>query len=183
MRGIAVISFLWLFSSGVTVCDAGKIDLDFSLPVPADLSHITYLGLEAKDNFFLEEIKSKILIIEIFSMYCPICQREAANVNKMFELIQKNPTYRDQVKLIGIGAGNSAFEVAFFKENYEIKFPLFSDTKFVIHKKIGEKGTPFFIGLKPTKDKGVEIFFTFSGAIKDPDQFLKTLLKSSGLIL
>ncbi len=52
MRGIAVISFLWLFSSGVAVCDTGKIDLNFSLPVPADLAHITYLGLEAKDNFF-----------------------------------------------------------------------------------------------------------------------------------
>ena len=117
-------------------------------------------------------------------MYCPICQREAADVNKLYDLIQNNPKLKNQVKLIGIGAGNSAYEVEFFKDNYKIQFPLFSDGKFVIHKRIGEVGTPHFIGLtlsqKKGKDKELEIFYSQSGEISDPAQFLETLIKASG---
>jgi peroxiredoxin len=163
---------------------SGKMDLGFSLPAPKDASQASYLGLDTRESFLLNQVEAKILIIEIFSMYCPICQREAADVNKVFDLIQNNSKLKDQVKLMGIGAGNSAYEVGFFKENYKIQFPLFSDGKFVIHKRIGEVGTPHFIGLtlskKKGKNKGVEIFYSQSGEIKDPVQFLATLIKASG---
>ena len=161
----------------------GQMDLGFNLPVPEDTSHRRYLGLKTMDPFGLNQVKAKILIVEIFSMYCPICQREAADVNKLFDLIQKNPSLEGQVKLIGIGAGNSAYEVNFFKENYQIQFPLFSDGKFEIHKRIGEVGTPHFIGLKPDKNKGngMEIFYSQSGEIAEPEKFLETLIKASGL--
>ena len=160
----------------------GKMDLGFSLPAPEEASQAKYLGLDT-DPFLLNQVEAKILIIEIFSMYCPICQREADDVNKLFDLIQKNPLLKDQVKLIGIGAGNSAYEVEFFKENYQIKFPLFSDTKFAIHKRIGEVGTPHFIGLKIDRNKGFENFYSQSGEIADPKEFLETLIKASGLKL
>ena len=165
------------------LCEPRKMDLDFSLPAPGESFQRRYLGLETLDPFLLNQIQAKVLIIEIFSMYCPICQREAADINKVFELIQKDPKLKDQVRLIGIGAGNSAYEVNFFKETYQIKFPLFSDAKFVIHKKIGEVGTPYFIGLKPDKKQGLEIFHSQSGEIIDPEKFLETLVKASGLKL
>jgi len=178
----ALLLFLGILSPWATgLCEPRKKDLDFSLAAPENPSHRTYLGLETLDPFLLNQVQAKILIIEIFSMYCPICQREAADVNLLFELIQKNPTLKDQVKLIGIGAGNSAYEVNFFKETYQIEFPLFSDTNFVIHKKIGEVGTPYFIGIKPDKEKGLEIFYSQSGEIPDPEKFLETLVKASGL--
>jgi len=163
------------------LCNPGKMDLDFNLTAPKDASHRSYLGFETLEPFTLNKIQAKILIIEIFSMYCPICQREAANVNKLFKLIQKNPKYKNKIKLIGIGAGNSAYEVNFFKKNYKIKFPLFSDTKFVIHKKIGEVGTPHFIGLIPNKNKVLEIFYSKSGEFTGPEEFLKIIIKASGL--
>ena len=176
--------FLGFLVPGATgLCETRKMDLDFSLPAPKDASHRSYLGLETLDPFLLNQIQIKILIVEIFSMYCPICQREAADVNKVFELIQKNPKLKDQIRLIGIGAGNSDYEVNFFKENYQIEFPLFSDGKFVIHKKIGEVGTPYFIGLKPNKEKGLEIFYSQSGEIIDTEKFIETLVKASGLKL
>lgn len=183
---LCLLLFLGFLMPGATgLCEPRneplKMTLDFSLPAPEESFHRRYLGLETLDPFFLNQIQAKVLIIEIFSMYCPICQREAADVNKLFELIQKNPKLKDQVRFIGIGAGNSAYEVNFFKENYQIEFPLFSDAKFVIHKKIGEVGTPYFIGLTPGKEKGLEIFYSQSGEIIDPEKFLEIIVKASGL--
>lgn len=111
-------------------------------------------------------------------MYCPVCQREAANVNTLFNLIEKNKS-PVQIKLIGIGAGNSSFEVDFFKKKYTIEFPLFSDSDFTIHKKIGAVRTPHFFGLVLQKNGEFRIFYSKSGDISDPAIFLKTLLEKS----
>jgi len=178
---IAWVISMILYSGTTVPADTSKIDLDFSLPQPADTAHQAYLGLKDGPTFFLDQINAKIIIIEIFSMYCPICQREAANVNQLFDLIESDKMFQNNIKLIGIGAGNSEFEVEFFRENYSIEFPLFSDADFVIHKKIGEKGTPFFIGLKRNPDQSIEIFYSRAGEIKDLQVFFDTLIKTSGV--
>ena len=114
-------------------------------------------------------------------MYCPICQREAGKINTFFSLIQNDPGLRDKIKLIGIGAGNSDFEVDFFKQTYKIEFPLFSDTDFSIHKQIGEKGTPHFYGLRLDGNGGFSIFYSKSGEIPDPESFLDNLTRLAGI--
>ena len=175
----------WIFFSilGLAQIAAGdpkEIDLDFRLPAPPDKISLEYLGLEPDSSFSLGQIQTEVLILEIFSMYCPVCQREAKNINTLFDQIRQNKELGQRIKLIGIGAGNSEFEVNFFKENYGIQFPLFSDSDFTIHKKIGQVRTPFFIGLKQTKT-GSHIFFTHAGEIKDHNGFLDEILSASGL--
>lgn len=166
-------------SQGFCQEDAKK--LDFTLPVPGDAVHKKYLGLLNDTPFSLGQIKADVVIIEIFSMYCPVCQREAADVNTLFNLIQKNPSLKDKVKLLGIGAGNSSFEVDFFKDTYAIKFPLFSDTDFSIHKQIGQVRTPHFFGLALQGNGNFTVFYSQAGEITDPEKFLETLLKNSGM--
>ncbi len=162
------------------ICRDIEKKLDFTLPAPQDEIHKNYLGLLNDEDFSLGQIKADIVIIEIFSMYCPICQREAANVNTLFDLIQKNKT-PIKIKLIGIGAGNSSFEVKFFKKKYSIEFPLFSDPDFSIHKKIGAVRTPHFFGLALQGNGEFEVFYSKSGEMSDPEIFLETLLKNSNL--
>lgn len=174
MRYLTIIILCLGISLSQAVAGSDKLDLDFTLPAPTEKIHQTYLGVDPGQPFTLDQVKADILVIEIFSMYCPICQREAPQVNTLFQRLEK---VKDQsVRLIGIGAGNSSFETEFFKKTYGIEFPLFSDDKFVIHKKIGEKGTPFFIGLKPGAPKADRVFFTHSGDIKDLDAFVAKLL-------
>jgi len=162
-------------------CKKIEAQLDFSLPVPVDETQKQALGLSMEGQFFLGQIDADFVIIEIFSMYCPICQREAPNVNKLYRLIQGRPALKNRVTLIGIGAGNSPFEVNFFKEKYDIKFPLFSDPDFTIHKKIKNVRTPHFFGLLMQEDKKFKIVYSQSGEVSNPEVFLKTLLDTSEL--
>jgi peroxiredoxin len=155
--------------------------LDFLLPAPDKADHRQYLGLPPDQPFSLGQVKARVVIVEIFSMYCPVCQREAEKVNALFRLIQSRPGLKDKVKLIGIGAGNSAYEVNFFREKYSIEFPLFSDTDFSIHKKIGEVRTPHFFCLSLEENNRFSVFYSGTGVIETPEAFLDILLKDSGI--
>ncbi|HKL01411.1 MAG TPA: TlpA disulfide reductase family protein [Desulfotignum sp.] len=165
------------------ICSQRSGSLDFDLPVPEESLQQAYLGVQGRDRFTLGQIAARVVIVEIFSMYCPICQREAADVNALFDRIRQDPQLSEQVKLLGIGAGNSAFEVSFFKKKYHIEFPLFADGDFQLHKQIGEVNTPHFFGLKKLENGDMELFFSRSGEIEDVETFLQTLLKESGVTL
>ncbi len=148
---------------------------EISLSVPQLPEHRTYLGLPEQGMFSLPQIKAEVLIIEIFSMYCPHCQREAPSVNSLHQKIENDKVLKSKVKMIGIGVGNSDFEVNFFRKTYHVLFPLFSDADFSIHKKIGEVRTPYFICIKINKDQTHSIFYSKLGPIQNADDFLNLI--------
>ena len=115
------------------------------LKVPEKGIYRQYLGLDAdKETFQLKDIQAEFAVVQIFSMYCPICQREAREVNKLYELIQGSDA-ADKVKLLAIAPGNSAFEVSVYREQYDVQFPLIPDGEYEWHKIMGEVGTPYFL--------------------------------------
>jgi peroxiredoxin len=161
--------------------EKGEALPDISLGLPDNPVHRDYLGLSKGDTFKISEIKARVVIIEIFSMYCPHCQRDAPNVNSLFNMIEGNSGLKGQIKIIGIGAGNSSFEVDIFSKKYNVLFPLFPDNEFIIHKRVGEVRTPYFIALKIHEDGSHKVIYSKLGGIERADQFLELMLKLSEL--
>jgi peroxiredoxin len=154
---------------------------DFSLAVPKDAVQRSYLGLSGSGAFKIPQIQAKTVIVEIFSMYCPYCQKEAPNVNRVFEKIEADPALRGKIKLLGIGVGNSVFEVGVFQKKYNIPFPLFPDGDFVLHKLLGEARTPYFIGVKIGPGGAHQVIHSRLGAFESAEKFLDEIVRASDL--
>ena len=138
------------------------------------------LGLPPKLSALpLKDLKAPAVILVVYSMYCPYCQREAPELNALHALI-KSRGLDGKVKLIGLAAGNSVFEVSVYKEKYAITFPLFPDPDFVAYKPLGQVGTPFFYTLKRQGD-GYVVAGARLGRMDSPEKFLNSVLVNTGL--
>jgi peroxiredoxin len=160
----------------------GAVLPEMELAKPKDAADLQYLGLSSGVSAFkINQIKAKAVIIEIFSMYCPYCQGEAPNINKLYQQIESNPAIRGQIKILGIGAGNSLFETNIFKKKYAIKFPLIPDEDFKLHKILGETRTPYFIVVKLAGSNPPEVIYSKLGALESVDLFLAQIVRLSGI--
>lgn len=158
----------------------GGVFPEIELLKPDGVSNLKYLGLSGGGLFKISQIKADVVIIEVFSMYCPYCQAEAPHVNDLFSLIEKNPALKNKIKIIGIGINNSLFETDIFKKKYKVEFPLIPDGDFKLHKVIGEVRTPYFIVVR-LKGGKTEVVYSKLGALGDNHAFLEQIVKLSGL--
>ena len=176
------VTFLWAGYDPEQIQDYSKAITQVKLSVPDDPDVKAYLGIKQKSGqVMLNDIDGEIIIIEIFSMYCPYCQKDAPGVNELFRLIENNPDIKNKIKLIGIGAGNSSYEVEVFKKTYTVPFPLFPDKDFTIHKVCGEVRTPYFMVVKINDDGTHQIVHSQLGNYPGAEPFLDLVLKASGL--
>jgi thiol-disulfide isomerase/thioredoxin len=152
-----------------------------TLTSPAGPGQRDDLGLAGTGPFELREVEADLLLIEVFSMYCPYCQAEAPEVNRLHERIQGTQGLRDRLRMIGIGAGNSAFEVEVFRKKYEVPFPLLPDPDYTIHKKLGEVGTPFFVLARKEPGGGWKVLHTHAGSLNGPERYLEELMALPGV--
>lgn len=151
-----------------------------SLPLTGKLSdaHRAYLGIK-NDSFTVADIKADFLLVNAFSMYCPICQRDAPNLNIVYDAVS-GADKSGKVKFLGIGLGNTPFEVAFYQKKYGAEFPIVWDEDYSIHKALGEVGTPTFYLVK-LKDGSAEVLYKSQGAIEDTAEFTQLILDTAGI--
>jgi len=57
--------------------EKGETLPSFNLPIPKNPAEKAYLGLSGGGFFKIPQIKAKVVIVEIYSMYCPYCQKDA----------------------------------------------------------------------------------------------------------
>jgi len=183
MKVTVIIAVMLILASTMAIAapaqppQVGNSFPEMKLSKPADSGDLKYLGLSGSGTFTADQVKAQVLIIQIFSMYCPYCQKDAPNVNRFFGLIEKNPNLKGKIKIIGIGVGNTQFEVATFKKKYQVEFPLIPDDDFKIHKIVGEVRTPYFIVVKLNGAKKLEVVYSKLGAHENVEVFLAEVVK------
>jgi peroxiredoxin len=147
---------------------------------PASPGEAAQLGVPASaKSFRLNDIKGEAVILVVFSMYCPYCQKEGPELDKMHKLI-KDKGLADKVKLVGLGAGNSAYEVNVYREKFKLAFPLLADQDFTAYKAFGQVGTPFYYVLK-RQGPGFVIVDQLLGCVPAPEAFVDGVLQKTGL--
>ncbi len=189
MRTVLVFLFSLMLTGSAMAMEASGNSASHPLPIGSTMpdlllrgelssKHQKHLGLSGPSPRHLAEINARTVILVAFSMYCPHCQREAPVLNELNALIESRGL-AGEVKLIGVGVGNSDFEVQVFRDKYATTFPLFSDPDFTVNKEIGEVGTPFFyvLAMDPEK-KEIRVAKTLLGRMESADVFLGQALKA-----
>ena len=151
------------------------------LPALSDSVQRDYLGIKTTEPFALNDIQTQVLIVEVFDFYCPHCQQEAPNVNRLYENIAADPYLKDHVKLIGIGVRNTTFEVNQFRKTFAVPFPLFPDRSRDIARQLEIRQTPTFVGFVLEPDGMLRRFMHAPGGLGKVDEFLARVVRLSGL--
>jgi thiol-disulfide isomerase/thioredoxin len=184
-RFFSLLMYFFIMTQIVQAADriplSGEAFPDILISAPEKPSEREYLGLTGEGPFKISQIKGDLAIVEIFSMYCPYCQKEAPIVNELYELINKNILLKNRIKIIGVGAGNTPFEVNVFRDKYSVRFPLIPDESFTVHKAVGEVRTPYFFVIDLNPDRAKRLVYSKVGSIHDANQFIENILHDSGL--
>jgi len=96
-------------------------------------------------------------------------------VNELYRRINGDPTIVDRIKLIGVGRGNTPFEVRKFREKYQIPFPLVADEDRLISNRWNIRRTPTFLAVALGRNQTPRLLFRHEGHIGDTASFLDRL--------
>lgn len=145
-----------------------------------------YLGVKNSKKFRLSDIQAEVILVEYFNKYCPHCQRQAPILNELYQAIQQDPELKSKVKMLGIGSGNNAKQVALFRQEKSILFPLIPDDQFILHDEVGRPKTPFTILFKKTDTVTGIVSAVSPGVVVSKEKLLediRTLAASNILVL
>lgn len=143
----------------------------FTLPAPDSPQAQSYLGLKSSQPCSISQFGAKMVLIEILSAMCPHCHKNAPIINRLYNIIQQDPSLARDVKIIGVCIGNNKTEVDAFKKTFKVPFPIFPDEKMDVANELEVMATPTMIVVS----KDGKVLTSHSGVIEDFDGFLKEL--------
>ncbi len=135
----------------------GDLFPETPLQIPTNPGDRKYLGLPDGKSFALKEIKAKVVLVEILSVYCISCKKQMPFYNELFSLIEKDPETRGHIKIIGIAAGNREKETKAFREKYKVRFPIVPDPRSEMYRALGAGRIPFSIYVRNDTSNGVAV--------------------------
>ncbi|HSB06234.1 MAG TPA: hypothetical protein VLK23_13670 [Thermodesulfobacteriota bacterium] len=104
-----------------------------------------YLGVGEKAVLSLANIQADVLVIQFLNTNCVYCIKSVSSLNEIFETIEQEQNLSKRIKIIGIGAGDTPVEVATFKEQHAVLYPIIPDTEFKAYKAVKEPTVPFIV--------------------------------------
>ena len=143
----------------------------FKLDTPHAEKDKQYLGLKKSKTFSLSQIPAKLIVLEIFSVYCSHCKKQAGKLNRLYHLIHHNPELSQDIKMISIATGSDRGKSANWKKILEVPFPVIADPYTEIHKKLGQPGVPLTLVVK----NNGKVMSAHTGVTEDVDELLRSL--------
>jgi len=104
-----------------------------------------YLGLGQRKNISLEDIKTKLILVDFIGVNCHFCIQSIPTMNEIYRAVEKDPNLRANVKMLAVAAGGTLTEVNDFKKSLGVLFPILTDPEYAAHEAVGEPRVPFLI--------------------------------------
>jgi thiol-disulfide isomerase/thioredoxin len=141
------------------------------LETPTDPQMAAYLGVSPQRHYFrLTEIKTKVLIAEVFQSRCPHCRELVPDFLNLYKVVQQRGL-GSRIKFIGVGFGERLIDVEEFGMRYDIPWPLFPDpggTRI----KVEEIPVTFILRMTP---EAAYVIYEYHGILPAPDTLLRQL--------
>ena len=132
-----------------------------------------YLGVSPNKPFTFQNIRGDLILVELLSVYCVNCLRQAPIVNGLYSSIEKDKAFKGRVKIFGIAAGNNLREVDRFKKELNLAYPILSDARFAAHTAVGSPRTPFSIWVRKERGGAGVVVSTHLGVMDSPEAAAK----------
>jgi thiol-disulfide isomerase/thioredoxin len=145
-------------------------DLEFGAPLTAE--DAAYLGVPADKPFKLSQLGAPFLLVEVFATGCSHCYMHAPQMNKFFELVNKDPQASKKLKILGLAAGDTKDNCVAWKKQCKVPFAMVADPDRKVTDKLNIMGTPTTILL----NKNGDVLHAKAGAFESPEAFLKELI-------
>lgn len=106
------------------------------------------LGLPGTGGpFSLSDVPGDILVLEFFNKSCVPCQTQVRSLQAFFQYLEEEG-FTEQVRVLGVGAGNKLKYLPKFRAKRGLRFPIASDPTLDRWRTIGGPGnTPFTVVL------------------------------------
>jgi len=160
-------------SNKVKTISEGMILPQFTLNAPGSSDEQKYLGLKDMEPFPWSQISAKIIILEIFSFYCPHCRKQGPVLNKIYKFIQQDPELANNIKMLGLAAGGDQSKVDMWRSSLHVPFPLYTDPDTSIWQKLGKPGVPCTL-IVTSSGKVLAVHY---GATEDTEEFFRQIKK------
>ena len=131
-----------------------------------------YLGISARKNFSIKNIRSAVIIVEMFNTYCTICPRNVPVLNDVYSLIENDPKLKGKIKVISIAVGNTSAEITSYKKTHGVRYPILSDSNFTLHRLLGDPRVPYTMLIKRNR-----IVHTHQGIMDSSESLLGLAVK------
>jgi hypothetical protein len=146
---------------------------EIRLATPVSQGAKEYLGLPDGNSFELSQIDAKFIVLAYYSRECPFCHEQAPIANRIYESIRQDPVLDQDVKMLGVMIGGSPKETAKYSSTLNIMYPMTYDPFFDIYRKLNKPRVPLTL---LTTSSG-EILLSFTGAMRDYEEFVKKIRK------
>ena len=155
VAGLASTAFIFFLHHEIAFCSSPNISQappqlgdrlpKISFPIALTPEENKYLGLRQGKNFSLDDIKTKLILVDFISTNCNFCIQSIPTMNEIYKAIEKDPALRGNIKVVAVAAGGTLTEVDYFKKTYGLLFPIFADPEYGAHESVGEPRVPFLI--------------------------------------